>query len=52
LFCEFECENMQWKKITGINIARITGTKNPYCIDVDNNLRIQKDFYDRLVTIA
>ncbi len=46
-----KAENMQWKKITGINIARITETKNPYCIDIDNGLRIQKDFYDRLVMI-
>jgi hypothetical protein len=44
-------ENMQWKQINNINITKITENKNPYCIPVSQNLKIKKDFYDRLITI-
>lgn len=44
-----EAENMQWKKIERLNITKITAVENPYCVDVDVDLRIRKGFYDRLV---
>jgi len=44
-------ENMQWKNINYINITKITESKNPYCVLVSNNLKIKKDFYDKLVKI-
>jgi len=43
--------NMDWKLITRINVAKITSGKNPYCVDVDDGLKIRKEFYDGLVTI-
>ena len=44
-------QGMQWKLIDRINISRITKTSNPYCVDVDDGLRIKKGFYDRLVWV-
>jgi len=44
-------QNMEWKNIEKINVSRITAGSNPYCVDVDDGLRIEKGFYDRLVLI-
>ncbi|MCK4997017.1 hypothetical protein KAS08_01820 [Candidatus Pacearchaeota archaeon] len=44
--------NMQWKMIDHIDVAKITATKNPYCVNVKDDLKIKKSFYDRKVTIA
>jgi hypothetical protein len=46
-----KASGMQWKEIDRIDIAKITETKNPYCVDVDVGLMIRKEFYDRLVWI-
>jgi hypothetical protein len=43
--------NMQWKIIEHINVTKITATKNPYCVNVRDDLIIKKGFYDRQVTI-
>ena len=45
-------ENMQWKLIRHLDIAKITETKNPYCVSVEDGLRIKKGFYDKLVVIG
>lgn len=46
-----KAQGMEWKEIDRINISKITEVKNPYCVDVDDGLRIKKGFYDRLVWI-
>ena len=46
-----KAQNMQWKLIDGINVTKITALKNPYCVDVEDGLKIKKGFYDRLVWI-
>ena len=46
-----KAQNMQWKKIDRINVTKITEVKNPYCVEVEAGLKIQKGFYDRLVWI-
>lgn len=46
-----EAEGMPWKLIQHIDISEITKNKNPYCVPVDQDLRIKKDFYDKLVII-
>lgn len=43
--------DLERKKITGINISKTTQGANPYCVETDFDLRIRKDFYDRLVWI-
>ena len=42
---------MSWKHIDRINVAKITENSNPYCVDVDVDLKIRKEFYDRLVWV-
>jgi len=44
-------ENMQWKLIKNIDVAKITAEENPYCVPVDKGLKIKKGFYDKLVVI-
>jgi len=46
-----KAEDLQWKLIRHLDIAKITATKNPYCVSVRKGLRIKKGFYDRLVMI-
>ena len=46
-----EAQNMQWKLIKHIDIAKITTMENPYCVPVDRGFRIEKGFYDKLVVI-
>ncbi len=46
-----KAQNMQWKNIERINVTKITALKNPYCVDVSDDLKIKKGFYDRLVFI-
>lgn len=43
--------NMAWKQINHINISKITESRNPYCVDVSRDLKIKKDFYDKLVVV-
>lgn len=43
--------DMAWKEIDRINISKITESSNPYCVDVDDGLRIKKEFTSRLVWI-
>ena len=45
-------ENMQWKLIKHLDVDKITETKNPYCVSVEDGLRIKKGFYDKLVVIG
>ncbi|MBT7128847.1 hypothetical protein HN903_03765 [archaeon] len=47
-----EASGMAWKLIERINVTKITATSNPYCVDVEDGLKIQKGFYDRFVVIA
>lgn len=44
-------QNMQWKLIEHINVTKITKDENPYCINVESGLKINKGFYDKLVWI-
>jgi len=44
-------QNMQWKLIEHLDIAKITAEKNPYCVGADSELRIGKGFYDKLVFV-
>jgi hypothetical protein len=46
-----KAENMQWKLINHLNISKITEGDNPYCVPVENGLRIKKGFYDKSVVI-
>ena len=44
-------EGIEWKSINHLDIAKISETKNPYCVDVEDGLTIKKDFYDKLVWV-
>ena len=44
-------QGMQWKLIKYINITKITIDKNPYCVNVNDGLKIKKGFYDKLVWV-
>lgn len=44
-------QNMQWNLIEYINITKITRMKNPYCVDINKGLTINKGFYDKSVWI-
>ena len=44
-------QNMQWKFIEHIDVAKITENENPYCVDVKDRMKINKGFYDKLVWI-
>ena len=44
-------QDMQWKLIEGIDIVKITRKSNPYCVDVEDGLKINKEFYGKLVWI-
>jgi hypothetical protein len=44
-------ESLEWHNIENINVSKITSGRNPYCVDSSEDLRIKKDFYDKLVTI-
>ncbi|VVB78396.1 Uncharacterised protein [uncultured archaeon] len=51
---EKACE-MPAQKIKHLDMAKLTKSKNPYCIEVVNgkvDIKIQKDFLDELVTIS
>jgi len=43
--------DLKYKQIEHLDIAKITETKNPYCVDAKDKLTIKKDFYDKLVWI-
>ena len=44
-------QGMEWKLIEHINITRITRDENPYCVDAEGVLEINKGFYDKLVWV-
>ena len=44
-------EGIEWKLINHLDITKISKTKNPYCVNVENGLTIKKDFYDKLVWV-
>ncbi|MEK6859679.1 MAG: hypothetical protein AABX54_02585 [Nanoarchaeota archaeon] len=47
--------NMPSLRIKHLDMEKITSSKNPYCIAVENgkiNIKIQKDFIEELVTIS
>ncbi|MBT3397533.1 hypothetical protein HOA55_00835 [archaeon] len=46
-----KAEHMEWKLIKHINISKTTENRNPYCIDISRDMKIKKDFYDKLVVI-
>jgi len=46
--------NMPFKKIKYLDLNKTIANKNPYCVEVIDDkvqLRLQKEFYDRAVTI-
>lgn len=44
-------EGMEFKYIQHIDISKTTNEENPYCVLSDSRLKLEKDFYDKLVTI-
>lgn len=44
-------QNMQWKLIEHLDIEKTTEVENPYCVKVEDGLRIKKGFYDRLAWV-
>jgi len=44
-------EGMEYKQIKHLDVAKITEDENPYCVDASDDLMINKEFYDKLVTI-
>ena len=44
-------QNMQWKFIKYLDITKTTLVKNPYCVNIEDGLKINKGFYDKLVWI-
>jgi len=47
-----KAEGMESNYIEYLNITKITERANPYCVDVDKKLRIEKGLYDRSVVIS
>jgi hypothetical protein len=45
-------KNLETKEIININITKMTIKRNPYCISVSDDIKIKKDFYDKLVTLS
>ncbi len=43
--------NMPYKLIKHLNISAITTESNPYCVLVEDTLKIKKDFYDKFVIV-
>lgn len=45
--------NIPYKLIKHLDLANITKTKNPYCVDLTQRetLKVKKGFYDRLVMV-
>lgn len=46
-----KAQGMAWKLIDRIDVSKITEDRNPYCVDVDDGLKIRKEFTSRLVWI-
>ena len=44
-------QQMQWKLINHLDIGEITKEKNPYCVSTNQDLKLKKGFYDKLVLI-
>jgi hypothetical protein len=47
-----ESQGLGYKYINHLDIENTTSSKNPYCVDVDDGIKIKKDFYDRLVIVV
>jgi hypothetical protein len=43
--------SMPFKNIKHLNITQISSKKNPYCVDVNQDLKLKKGFYDKSVLI-
>jgi hypothetical protein len=43
--------NMPYKFIQKLNIAAITSSMNPYCVEVSRELRIKKGIYDKSILV-
>jgi hypothetical protein len=43
--------DLKYKQIEHLDIAKITKSENPFCVDVGDDLTIKKDFYDKLVWV-
>jgi len=48
---EKSCEGLENNLIKHIDIEKIIKDRNPYCIDVERQLKIKKGFSDKAVTI-
>lgn len=46
-----EAGGMEWRMIDNIDIEKTTSQRNPYCVSVNQDLVILKEFMDRKVTI-
>jgi len=46
-----KAEGSMYKSIDYLDVNKIISNRNPYCVSVDQDLIIKKDFYDRLVTV-
>ena len=44
-------EGMGYKLIEHLDIEEMTKSKNPYCVEAGETLRIKKDFYSKLVIL-
>ena len=44
-------QGMEYKGINHIDITKTTENENPYCVKGDAKIRLEKDFYDRLVRV-
>ncbi|MFZ5954983.1 MAG: hypothetical protein ACOYT4_01030 [Nanoarchaeota archaeon] len=44
--------DMPYKLINHLDIQKIIEDKNPFCIGKDQKIRIEKDFYDKFITLT
>jgi hypothetical protein len=44
-------ETLKYNTLEHINLQKITYYENPYCVPIEQGLKIKKGFYDRLVVI-
>lgn len=43
--------DMEYRQIDRLNIQEITKNKNPYCVDIEQGLKVSKGFYDKFVIV-
>tara|TARA_Y100000310_G_scaffold39077_1_gene36672 strand:- start:923 stop:1417 length:495 start_codon:yes stop_codon:yes gene_type:complete len=46
-----KAQGLEWNLIKHLDIEKMTDSQNPKCFDVDVDLKIKKDFYDKFVVI-